>query len=142
VIVRLISGVDYRGARNPQFSILPLLTDCHVFVGLLSYLYGYMNIALEQTEEHVNGAVTNRYGDAFIRGNNGAFDSFISAQAPFLNIRCICLEYSPSFDSCTAIFHFAFDPKLIALFQYYTSRRPKPYNTFIIRKLIEMEERM
>ena len=31
-----------------------------------------MNIALEQTEEHVNGVVTNRYGDAFIRGNNGA----------------------------------------------------------------------
>jgi hypothetical protein len=28
---------------------------------------------LEQTEEHVNGIVTNRYGDsAFIRGNNGA----------------------------------------------------------------------
>lgn len=32
-----------------------------------------MNIALEQTEEHVNGNVTNRYGDAFIRGNNGAY---------------------------------------------------------------------
>ena len=30
-----------------------------------------MNIVLEQTEEHVNGTVTNRYGDAFIRGNNG-----------------------------------------------------------------------
>lgn len=30
-----------------------------------------MNIALEQTEEHVNGRVINRYGDAFIRGNNG-----------------------------------------------------------------------
>lgn len=30
-----------------------------------------MNIALEQTEENVNGQVTNRYGDAFIRGNNG-----------------------------------------------------------------------
>ena len=30
-----------------------------------------MNIALEQTEEHVNGTVTNCYGDAFIRGNNG-----------------------------------------------------------------------
>jgi len=29
-----------------------------------------MNIALEQTEEHVNGVVTNWYGDAFIRGNN------------------------------------------------------------------------
>ncbi|KAJ7074516.1 Sm-like ribonucleoprotein [Mycena amicta] len=50
VIVRLTSGVDYRG--------------------VLSCLDGYMNIALEQTEEHVNGVVTNRYGDAFIRGNN------------------------------------------------------------------------
>ncbi|KAJ6565129.1 hypothetical protein B0H10DRAFT_2113632 [Mycena sp. CBHHK59/15] len=49
VIVRLTSGVDYRG--------------------VLSCLDGYMNIALEQTEEHVNGIVTNRYGDAFIRGN-------------------------------------------------------------------------
>ena len=39
--------------------------------GVLSCLDGYMNIALEQTEEHVNGTVTNRYGDAFIRGNNG-----------------------------------------------------------------------
>lgn len=39
--------------------------------GVLSCLDGYMNIALEQTEEHVDGAVTNRYGDAFIRGNNG-----------------------------------------------------------------------
>ncbi|KAF8318736.1 LSM-domain-containing protein [Clavulina sp. PMI_390] len=50
VVVRLVSGVDYRG--------------------VLSCLDGYMNIALEQTEEHVNGKVTNRYGDAFIRGNN------------------------------------------------------------------------
>lgn len=41
--------------------------------GVLSCLDGYMNIALEQTEEHVNGTVTNRYGDAFIRGNNGTF---------------------------------------------------------------------
>ncbi|KAG6331204.1 hypothetical protein ID866_7887 [Astraeus odoratus] len=50
VIVRLTSGVDYRG--------------------VLSCLDGYMNIALEQAEEHVNGIVTNQYGDAFIRGNN------------------------------------------------------------------------
>lgn len=40
-------------------------------IGVLSCLDGFMNIALEQTEEHVNGVVTNRYGDAFIRGNNG-----------------------------------------------------------------------
>ena len=39
----------------------------------LSCLDGFMNIALEQTEEYVNGAVTNRYGDTFVRGNNGAF---------------------------------------------------------------------
>ena len=41
-------------------------------LGILSCLDGFMNIALEQTEEYVNGAVTNRYGDAFVRGNNGA----------------------------------------------------------------------
>jgi len=34
-----------------------------------------MNIALEQTEEYVNGVVTNKYGDAFVRGNNGTFFS-------------------------------------------------------------------
>ena len=40
---------------------------------MLSCLDGYMNIAMEKTEEHVNGVVVNRYGDAFIRGNNGTF---------------------------------------------------------------------
>jgi len=34
-------------------------------------LTSYMNIALEQTEEYVNGKLTNSYGDAFVRGNNG-----------------------------------------------------------------------
>ena len=42
-----------------------------ICTGLLSCLDGYMNIALEQTEEFVNGKVTNKYGDAFVRGNNG-----------------------------------------------------------------------
>ncbi|KAK7688322.1 U4/U6-U5 snRNP complex subunit lsm6 [Cerrena zonata] len=59
VVVRLTSGVDYRG--------------------VLSCLDGYMNIALEQTEEHVNGTVTNRYGDAFIRGNNVLYISAAEA---------------------------------------------------------------
>ena len=31
-----------------------------------------MNIAMEQTEEYVNGQLKNKYGDCFIRGNNGA----------------------------------------------------------------------
>lgn len=50
VVVKLVSGVDYRG--------------------VLSCLDGYMNIALEQTEEYINGQLKNKYGDTFIRGNN------------------------------------------------------------------------
>ena len=50
VVVKLNSGVDYRG--------------------ILNCLDGYMNIALEQTEEYVNGQLKKKYGDAFIRGNN------------------------------------------------------------------------
>ncbi|KAK9766151.1 U4/U6-U5 snRNP complex subunit lsm6 [Basidiobolus ranarum] len=50
VLVKLNSGVDYRG--------------------ILACLDGYMNIALEQTEEYVNGELKNKYGDAFVRGNN------------------------------------------------------------------------
>jgi U6 snRNA-associated Sm-like protein LSm6 len=30
-----------------------------------------MNIALEKTEEHVDGVKKRNYGDAFVRGNNG-----------------------------------------------------------------------
>lgn len=42
-----------------------------ILLGVLACLDGYMNIALEQTEEYVNGQLKNKYGDAFIRGNNG-----------------------------------------------------------------------
>merc|ERR1712187_137383 len=59
VVVKLNSGVDYRG--------------------ILARLDGYMNIVLEQTEEYVNGDLKNKYGDAFIRGNNVLY---ISAQKP------------------------------------------------------------
>jgi len=50
VVVKLNSGVDYRG--------------------VLACVDGYCNVALEQTEEYVNGQLKNKYGDAFIRGNN------------------------------------------------------------------------
>lgn len=40
-------------------------------VGELSSVDGYMNIALEKTVEYVGGEVRNKYGDVFIRGNNG-----------------------------------------------------------------------
>ena len=50
--------------------------------GVLSCLDGYMNIALEQTEEYVNGQLKNKYGDAFIRGNNGEIFSVILLPYP------------------------------------------------------------
>jgi hypothetical protein len=40
-------------------------------LGVLACLDGYMNIAMEQTEEFVDGQLKAKYGDAFIRGNNG-----------------------------------------------------------------------
>ena len=57
VNVRLNSGTDYRG--------------------VLACLDGYMNIAMEQTEEYVDGQLKAKYGDCFIRGNNVLY---ISAQ--------------------------------------------------------------
>lgn len=36
-----------------------------------------MNIAIEQTEEYVNGQLKNKYGDAFLRGNNGKILLFL-----------------------------------------------------------------
>lgn len=57
---------------SPRFYLEANENDSDPGSGVLSCLDGYMNIALEQTEEHVNGTVTNRYGDAFIRGNNGS----------------------------------------------------------------------
>uniref|UniRef100_A0A914S004 Sm domain-containing protein n=1 Tax=Parascaris equorum TaxID=6256 RepID=A0A914S004_PAREQ len=45
---------------------------------ILSCLDGFMNIALEQTEEYSNGQLKNKYGDAFIRGNNGTLFFYFS----------------------------------------------------------------
>ncbi|CAF9923418.1 MAG: U6 snRNA-associated Sm-like protein LSm6 [Gomphillus americanus] len=50
VVVKLNSGVIYKGE--------------------LQSVDGYMNIALEKTEEFVDGVKRRAYGDAFIRGNN------------------------------------------------------------------------
>lgn len=49
-----------------------------VYRGVLACLDGYMNIAMEQTEEYdTEGQLRAKYGDCFIRGNNVLF---ISAQ--------------------------------------------------------------
>lgn len=103
VVVKLNSGVDYRGEKiihkneNEQrsehfesvnnFYVVPdvvniirkyiklifslnLIHFPNRFLGVLACLDGYMNIALDQTEEYANGQLKNKYGDAFIRGNN------------------------------------------------------------------------
>lgn len=40
-------------------------------IGELQSVDGYMNIALEDTKEFVDGKMRRNYGDAFVRGNNG-----------------------------------------------------------------------
>lgn len=52
-----------------KINSIDILIPCFS-VGVLACLDGYMNIALDQTEEYVNGQLKNKYGDAFIRGNN------------------------------------------------------------------------
>lgn len=51
-------------------------------LGVLACLDGFMNIAMEQTEEYVDGQLKARYGDCFIRGNNGKcpYNSFVIAK--------------------------------------------------------------
>ncbi|KAI9884964.1 MAG: U4/U6-U5 snRNP complex subunit lsm6 [Watsoniomyces obsoletus] len=49
-----------------------------VYKGELQSVDGYMNIALEKTEEYINGERKRSYGDAFVRGNNVMY---ISADA-------------------------------------------------------------
>lgn len=60
VIVQLNSGVTYKG--------------------VLACLDGFMNIAMEQTEEYVDGQLKARYGDCFIRGNNVFFISTVKSK--------------------------------------------------------------
>lgn len=71
ITVKLNSGVEYRGSLVRIALLLLLLLLLMVTIGELSSVDGYMNIALEKTVEYVNGEVRNKYGDVFIRGNNG-----------------------------------------------------------------------
>ncbi len=74
VIVKLNSGTTYHG--------------------ILACLDGYMNIAMEQTQEFVNGQLKNTYADTFIRGNNGTCTALIIFK--IFNMRCFqsdLLEY-------------------------------------------------
>lgn len=41
------------------------------YSGLLQLIDGYMNIVLEEGNEMLGDEVTKKWGDVFIRGNNG-----------------------------------------------------------------------
>lgn len=76
VTVKLNSGVVYKGTYDhlvPCSSTIVLQTNpsSHHVSGELQSVDGYMNIALEKTDEYVNGKKRRSYGDAFVRGNNG-----------------------------------------------------------------------
>jgi U6 snRNA-associated Sm-like protein LSm6 len=70
-------GMQARGHTPADFlkavlgrPVVVKLNNATEYRGVLACLDGYMNIALEQTEEYTNGELINKYGDAFIRGNN------------------------------------------------------------------------
>lgn len=71
VQVKLNSGVVYKGKRRPVRKLICAVWHCQISAGVLACLDGFMNIAMEQTEEYVDGKLSERFGDAFIRGNNG-----------------------------------------------------------------------
>lgn len=53
----------------------------------------FMNIAMEQTEEYQDGQLKAKYGDCFIRGNNGRRRRRWSALAPVSSIQaCIYID--------------------------------------------------
>ena len=82
VIVQLNSGVTYRG--------------------ILACLDGFMNIAMEQTEEYVDGQLKNRYGDCFIRGNNGK-PCFVMHEALLPTSHCHCTLMSRTNQTCVIL---------------------------------------
>lgn len=66
VTVKLNSGVVYKGRWDLYEKI-----RSDIAAGELQSIDGYMNLALEKCEEHVDGVKKRSYGDAFVRGNNG-----------------------------------------------------------------------
>lgn len=79
LINTMASTATKSGGRTPSHflkavigrPVVVMLNSHTEYRGVLVCLDGYMNIALEQTEEYVNGELKHKYGDVFIRGNNG-----------------------------------------------------------------------
>ncbi|KAM4113669.1 hypothetical protein ACJW30_04G013200 [Castanea mollissima] len=72
VVVKLNSGPLGLAGLVPCHLLVPryLAMSSSSMLCILACLDGYMNIAMEQTEEYVNGQLKSKHGDAFIPGNN------------------------------------------------------------------------
>lgn len=70
VTVKLNSGIVYKGKCTSVCRLGIRQADGSTTTGELQSVDGYMNIALEDCKEFVNGGVHRNYGDVFLRGNN------------------------------------------------------------------------
>ena len=116
--VKLNSGIEYRG--------------------VLGSLDGYLNIAIEQTEEYsTTGQLQAKYGDCFIRGNNGTCISI------YIYIyMCVCMKYSVSIEKTHTLsirdiqFNFSIALKIntfVCFFGHSFSVHPSSHNRQCIR---------
>ena len=70
-----------------------------------------MNIAMEQTEEYDDGQLKAKYGDCFIRGNNGALS---------IGVCCVCGQSVPVLTTlvlssllvCNSLVHFGAETQI------------------------------
>jgi U6 snRNA-associated Sm-like protein LSm6 len=109
VTVKLNSGIVYKGTSFAATHFLPPFLSCYLWAGWekinvgnganmlwrtgeLQSVDGYMNIALEDTKEYVDGKLRRNYGDAFVRGNNGMSVSLFFS-APSLSTFCFMVFF-------------------------------------------------
>lgn len=87
VTVKLNSGVVYKGLYIISILCISIFVLI-ISTGELQSVDGYMNIALERSEEFVDGKLKRSYGDAFIRGNNGlsCIQSFLDPPSILMNL--------------------------------------------------------
>lgn len=71
ILLFIFNQQQQRHSLTPPSSLS--LSLFHPHAGVLACLDSFMNIAMEQTEEYVHGQLKAKYGDCFIRGNNGTF---------------------------------------------------------------------
>ena len=70
-------------------------------LGELQSVDGYMNIALEDAKEYVDGKLRRNYGDAFVRGNNGEVSLSISLRSSAPSSKLERVLTNSSAQSCT-----------------------------------------